>query len=509
MLRSAGAGEGRQRGREGPQGGATPHPIETDLPGRTGPPYDHPTVTRLVPMSSVDAAWLGMEDPTNLMMVTGVLMLDGKVDTKRLRVLLDKRLAPFGRFHQRVVRPRMRGNLLHWQDDARFDIDNHVSHVALPEPGGDKALRELVSELMSTPLDTTKPLWHVHVIDGHDRGSVVLARIHHSIADGIALVRVMLSLTDATPTAAPGRRRSETSSDNAGPLDWLPAAVGSGLAAGQRLIDNPSRIADLARLGAEGAYRLGRLVALPPDPKTAFKGELGRRKRAAWSSAVPLDDFKAIGKAFGATVNDVLVATATGALRRYLDRRGEPTTGVSIRASVPVNLRPLDQAHKLGNSFGLVFLTLPIGTVDPVRRLHSIKKEMDELKRSPEALVAYGVLNLMGLAPVEVEKLGLRFFGSKATAVLTNVPGPREPLYLAGRKLNKVMFWVPQSGRLGLGISILSYAGGVMLGVATDEGLVSDPERIVEAFGQEFRALKAAAQKTPRPRRKVRKAARV
>src|SRR5207247_1168832 len=245
-------------------------------------------------MSSVDAAWLGMEDPTNLMMVTGVLVLDGNVDLKRLRALLDKRLAPFGRFHQRVVRPRLRAGILHWQDDPHFDIGNHVSHIALPTPGGDTALRALVSELMSAPLA------------------------------------------------------------------------------------NPSRIADVALLSAQGAYRLGRLIVLPPDPATAFKGRLGRRKRAAWSTPIPLEDFKAIGTAFGATVNDVLVATATGALRRYLERRGEPTAGLSIRASVPVNLRPAADAHKLGNSFGLVFLTLPVGVVDPVKRLGSIKKAMDE-----------------------------------------------------------------------------------------------------------------------------------
>src|SRR5215472_5028657 len=164
-------------------------------------------------MSSVDAAWLGMEDPTNLMMVTGVLLLDGKVEPRRLRTLLDKRLAPFGRFHQRVVRPRTRGGMPHWQDDAKFAIDNHVSHVALPAPGGDKALTAFVSEQMSTPLDFTKPLWHVHLIDGYERGSVVLARIHHSIADGIALVRVMLSLTDPTPNASP-RRRAMASSNH-------------------------------------------------------------------------------------------------------------------------------------------------------------------------------------------------------------------------------------------------------------------------------------------------------
>ena len=433
-------------------------------------------------MSSVDAAWLGMEDPTNLMMVTGLLVLDGKVDPRRLRTVLDRRLAPFQRFHQRVVRPATRANLPHWRDDEGFDIANHVSHVALPAPGGEKALRQFVSEQMSTPLDMTKPLWHVHLIDGHDGGSVVLSRIHHSIADGIALVRVMLSLTDASANGSRPRGSSKRSTDQPRPLEWL-----------EHLVDNPGKVAGAARLGATGALRLGRIVMLPPDPATAFKGKLGRRKRAAWSSPIPLDGFKLIGKAFDATVNDVLVTTATGALRRYLENHGETTTGIAIRASVPVNLRPLDQAHKLGNAFGLVFLTLPIGIADPVRRLKAIKKEMDELKRSPEALIAYALLNVLGLTPVEVEKLGLRFFGSKATAVLTNVPGPREPLYLAGRKVDSVMFWVPQSGRLGLGISILSYAGGVMLGVATDEGLVPDPERIVAEFEREFKALRRKA----------------
>jgi len=454
-------------------------------------------------MASIDAAWLGMEDPTNLMMVTGVMALDGPVDVKRLRVILDRRLKPFGRFHQRVVRPRTRGSLPHWEDDEHFDIDNHLSHIALPAPGDDASLRNLVSEQMSVPLDFTKPLWHIHVIDGYRGGSVVLTRVHHSIADGIALVRVMLSLTDESPNAklprAPARRPARGFRM---PLDWLPAAVGRGMAGGQQLIANPDRALDLARIGAHGAYRLGRLVVLPPDPPTVFKGALGRRKRAAWSEPVPLDDFKVIGKAFGATVNDVLVATATGALRRYLEKRGEPTAGVAIRASVPVNLRPLDQAHKLGNAFGLVFLTLPIGIADPARRLRAIKKEMDELKGSPEALVAFGVLSLMGAAPVEVEQLGLRFFGTKATAVLTNVPGPRQPLFMAGRKIDKVMFWVPQSGHLGLGISILSYAGGVMLGIATDARLVPDPERIVDSFKVEFAALRKAAAGAARSRLK-------
>jgi diacylglycerol O-acyltransferase len=458
-------------------------------------------MAKRVPMASIDAAWLGMEDPTNLMMVTGVMALDGKVDLKRLRLTLDRRLKPFGRFHQRVVRPRSRGGLPHWEDDDNFAIGNHLTHVALPAPGGDDGLRQMVSELMSVPLDFTKPLWHMHVIDNYRSGSVVLTRVHHSIADGIALVRVMLSLTDESAGAKPPKAAARRPAPGFRmPLDWLPSAVGRGLARGQELVAHPDKALGLARVGAHGVYRLGRLVVLPPDPETVFKGKLGRQKRAAWSEPVPLDDFKTIGKAFGATVNDVLVAVATGALRRYMEKRGRPTSGVAIRASVPVNLRPLDQAHQMGNAFGLVFLTLPIGIVDPVRRVRAIKQEMDELKGSPEALVAFGLLSLMGLAPVEVEQLGLRFFGSKATAVLTNVPGPRQPLYMAGRKIDKVMFWVPQSGHLGLGISILSYNGGVMLGIATDAGLVPDPERIVEYFKVEFEAMLAAAKKLAKPK---------
>src|SRR5713226_3414350 len=148
-------------------------------------------MAKRIPMASIDAAWLGMEDPTNLMMVTGVLALAGPVDRKRLRLLLDRRLKPFGRFHQRVVRPRSRGNLPHWEVDDRFEIENHLRHVALPAPGGDAELREMVSDLMSVALDFNQPLWHVHVIEGYRGGSVVLARVHHCLADGIALVRVM------------------------------------------------------------------------------------------------------------------------------------------------------------------------------------------------------------------------------------------------------------------------------------------------------------------------------
>jgi WS/DGAT/MGAT family acyltransferase len=246
---------------------------------------------------------------------------------------------------------------------------------------------------------------------------------------------------------------------------------------------------DLAKLGLDGVAALGKLLLIGPDAQTIFKGRLGVSKRAAWSSPVPLHDVKAIGRITGTTVNDVLLTAVTGALRRYLQLRGQPTDGISIRALLPVNLRPLDGPIELGNRFGLVFVDLPIGIADSFERLVGFKQQMTTIKNSPEAVIAFGILSTIGMIPAGAEQRVVELFGNKATAVMTNVPGPREPLYLAGKRLRRIMCWVPKSGRLGLGVSILSYAGEVCIGIATDVGLVPDPEAIVAAFQAEFDEL--------------------
>jgi WS/DGAT/MGAT family acyltransferase len=246
---------------------------------------------------------------------------------------------------------------------------------------------------------------------------------------------------------------------------------------------------------------MGRLALLWPDPKTPFKGELGVPKRAAWSAPLALQEVKAIGRAVGGSVNDVLLTAATGALRRYMQGLGEPVDGLNFRGVVPVNLRPADVEPDLGNKFGLVFLSLPVGIADPLERLLELKRRMDKIKGSPEAILIFGLLNFAGGAPVEVQDALVNIFGTKATGVMTNVPGPRQQLYLAGAPLDTIMFWVPQSGHLGLGVSIISYAGQVWLGVATDQGLVPDPEAIIAGFHVEFDELLkiAAAGEAPGP----------
>jgi WS/DGAT/MGAT family acyltransferase len=348
---------------------------------------------------------------------------------------------------------------------------------------------------MSTPLDFTKSPWQFHLIEQYGAGCVLLTRLHHCIADGIALMRVLLSLTDATAEPLPGQDPAsahDSRAPDAGPIAAASATLRAAetlLGRGIETLREPARLAEAAQIGAGGAVALSRLVLMSPEPRTLFKGELGVTKRAAWSAPIALDAVKAIGRAVGGTVNDVLLAAATGALRRYLLGRGALADGVEIRAAVPVNLRAPDEPPSLGNRFGLVFLSLPIGADDPLDRLYDLKQRMEAIKGSPEALVTFGLLQAMGMMTSQLQDAGVALFGTKATAVMTNVPGPRETIYLAGAPVRELMFWVPQSGRLGLGVSIISYASQVWLGVATDAGLVPDPEVIIDAFHAEFELL--------------------
>ena len=470
-------------------------------------------------LSAVDTTWLRMEDPTNLMMITGVWLFADQVDHNRLMAIVEERMLKFKRFKQVVRRPPV--GLPYWEDDPLFDIRNHFRHVALPAPGTEVSLQELVSDLMSEGLDFARPPWQAHIVDNVNGGSALVVRLHHCIADGIALMYVLLAMADFTAEGL----RPDTEEEKQAQASMNPAemifrrAAGAMKAAatartlteqalreGITSVLHPAEAFNLllqsSGVATTGALSLARVALRFPDPPTLFKGKLGVRKRAVWSSPIPLEDVKAIGHVTGGTVNDVLLTAMAGALRRFLIGRGEKVDGLSFRAVVPVNLRPMDTMGELGNKFGLVFLSLPIGIEDPVERLTALKKNMDALKNSPEALVTFGLLGTFGIAPAELQDLAVKIFATKATAVMTNVPGPRIPLYMAGSRIDGMMFWVPQSGKLGLGISIFSYNGTVRMGIAVDETLVGDPTGIVEALHVEIAALKALVRQvteTPAP----------
>lgn len=449
-------------------------------------------------MSRVDTAWLRMERPTNPMMITGVLMFAEPMSLAQLKRVIQQRFLAYARFRQKPVDGAAGAQ---WVEDEHFDLDWHVRLSGLPgRPGKSsekRALERFVSQLASSPLDPTKPLWQFHLVERYQGGAAVVARIHHCYADGIALVQVLLSLTDTSRESSSASRLDKAwLKEQAAPVARRVGAMerymklgGKALGQGMAMMQDPSLATLLAKEGGEIARELVYALALPDDPPSLLRGRLGVSKRVAWAEPLDLEEVKAVGRACDCTVNDVLMAAAAGALRGYMRERGEKLEGVTLRATVPVNLRPLEHARKLGNHFGLVFLDLPVGEANPLRRLQRVADCMNQLKRSRQAIVAYGLLAALGIAPQPVQELALELFSRKASAVATNVPGPQQPLYLAGCELREIMFWVPQTGSIGLGLSILSYRGKVHFGLIADARLIPDPDAVVRRFGEEFEAL--------------------
>ena len=462
------------------------------------------------PVNNADNFWFSLDSSTNLMVITAIMEFDAKIDFKRLQNTIESRLASFKRFKQRIIEPISRMGPPLWVTDHKYDIRSHVLRLALPSPGGEAELREMISNLMVAPLSKSRPLWQVHFIENYGTGSVVFFRIHHCIADGIALIHVLLSLTDKE-TDAPAPEKPSIKITSRPPFNPLKpfknilknvdAAKATAQKVGltvlqemEKSFNDPSHFVEMAKFTAgltnDALGVLAKLTVMPSDPTTAFKGRLGVRKTVAWTQPMSLQKIKTVGRAIkSATLNDVLIATVTGAMRRYLKTRNTPVNELDLRVSVPVNIRKPGTEFELGNKFSLVFLALPVYIEDPVLRLKEIKRRMDKLKTAPDAVISFGLLNIVGMLPSKTALKAAQLFSNKASGVLTNVPGPREPLYFSGSEIKNMMFWVPRIGDMGIGISIFSYNGNVTVGLASDEGLFPDPQRLLDGFEEEFNAL--------------------
>lgn len=452
-------------------------------------------------MSKVDTAWLRMDSASNLMMILGVWTLRPRVRYDGLCHRIEESLLQYPRFRQRVVED---GGHASWVEHE-VDIRQHVVREKLPrhKGGAQAALQKRIGELAMTPLDRRRPLWQMHLVEDYEGGSALIIRIHHCIADGIALIAVTMSLVDggAPPPLPreqePGDAEAWLSDGLLKPLASLVmrgvGAAGGGAARSLALLLDPQKGMRGSRDLVHNAFQLvsdaAALLLMPDDSPTRLKGKPGSTKRVAWCPPLPLDEVKAIGKALNCSVNDVLLSCVAGAIGEYLRTQGDAVDGVEIRAMIPVNLRPMEHAHKLGNHFGLAPLVLPVGIANPIERVYEVRRRMNALKGSTQPLLAFAVLALAGLLAKPAQDAIMGLFGSKTTAVMTNVPGPSDKLRFLGATLEQVMFWVPQSGDIGLGVSVLSYGGSVQFGVMTDTLLCPDPQDIIDQFEPEFAKL--------------------
>jgi len=466
-------------------------------------------------MSAVDTAWLRMDGPANTMMIVSVMATATPVPTADLRRVLETRLLCFPRFRKRVETDSLGAS---WIEDSNFDLDAHLIVTELPGQAGRRELQALAARLASQRFDPARPLWQLHFVEHYGTGSAWVLRLHHCYADGIAMIRVLLSLTeqDAGPALAgvqetesrAGRRGRRTgAADPLQLLDWVsqltqPASdiVENVLAEGARLLEtgvhklfHPETAAAVALQARGMVGEFARVLALPDDPASPLRAPLSGEKRVAWSEPLDLHEVRTVSRALGCTVNDVLMATVAGALGAYLRAEGFDTNGVSLRASVPVNLREADEATTLGNKFGLLFVELPVGVANPLQRAYTMHDTMRDLKGSQQPPLTLTVLGLLGMLPNVVQGPVLELFSRKGSLVASNVPGPQAPLYLCGQRITQMHFWVPQSGSIGVGVSILSYAGEVFFGLIADRACIAEPAQVVERLGPEFERLLLAA----------------
>ncbi|MDM8536766.1 wax ester/triacylglycerol synthase family O-acyltransferase [Desulfobacterales bacterium HSG17] len=461
-------------------------------------------------MTQADNFWLCMDEPVNLMVITGFWEFAEPLDYNRLYATVEARLASFPRFKQKVIRPKTGLGLPKWVNDKHYDLASHLHRVALPAPGGKNELSAMISGLMTMTLDPNKPLWDIHLIENYKTGCVLFFRLHHCIADGIALMHVLHSAADTDPDAPWPKPSTEVMNLKSSKTPMFSFntmisnakdAISKGQDISKKVFNevqkasaNPAGLKFMLKAAANLPSDVGGILSkhtiMNSDPNTAFKGKLQVAKMVTWTDPIDLDRIKKLGKAISsATLNDILIATVTGSMRRYLKTRNTPINELDLRVTIPVNVRKPGTEFELGNKFSLVFLKLPVYLEDPILRLKEVKRRMDKLKVSAEPYVNFGLLSAIGYFPETIAQKAAQFFGNKASGVMTNVPGPRIPLYFAGKEITNIMFWVPRSGKIGLGISILSYNGKVTIGVASDKGLMPDPETLLEGFEDEFNYL--------------------
>lgn len=436
-----------------------------------------------------------MDRPTNRMIVNMVAWFDQEPHWDEMRAAIQKRWVDvYPRFRQVVREPLVpvgKVAVPEWVVTDEFRLDDHIVTAQIPEPGDDAALHSYVERQISDPLPKDQPLWQVHLLSGYREGGAMLLRASHALGDGTALMHALLALADDAPDSEeqgpPALVEPPTDSDTgprgvesvwhfvSGYLDNL-----GGLARGQL---------DRGRDFLYEALTNLKLIPALQDRKTVLRAELGVEKRVTWTSTVPLSTVRASAREAGATINDVLLAAIAAATGRYLREHGSEVDEIGMM--LPFNLRALDEPmpRGLGNKFGLVFPTLPVREMDRQARIDAVHDVMQHIKSSDQARVVFAWVSSLGTTPTPLEQLAIDRYAGMSSLIVTNVPGPRNRISIAGNEVTGLLFWVPTSGPVGVGLSLISYAGDLIVGVMVDAGLVPDVERFRELLDEELSAF--------------------
>jgi diacylglycerol O-acyltransferase / wax synthase len=434
-------------------------------------------------MSPQDAMFLHVEDARNAMHIGGVSVFEGPAPRygDLLRAIAAK-LALVPRYRQKARMVPLGVGRPVWVDDPDFQLIYHVRQTALPAPGGRDELRNLAGRIFGQLLDRTKPLWEMWLVEGLEDGRwALISKVHHAMVDGVSATDLLTVLLDSTPDAAP-----------VAAVPWAPDGEPSGLrlvgdAVVDSVVDPLMRLRGLpmlARLPLRAGASIGDVVRLAAGlrPWTApsagsLNGPIGVHRRWSWAE-VELADVRVIRTALGGTVNDVVLATVTRGFRDLLLSRGESVEGTVVRTLVPVSMRSEQERGTFNNRVAAFLANLPVGIADPVERLADVREQMEVLKESSQAMAGDALTRLSGFAPPTLLALGARLMTRTPQRIVqtaaTNVPGPRIPLYMLGKRLLYSYPYVPVMGSVRISVGIFSYGGLLAYGITGDYDTVPD-----------------------------------
>jgi WS/DGAT/MGAT family acyltransferase len=463
-------------------------------------------------LTATDASFLHQEGPDAHMHIGALVTLEGPPPAMDdFLDLLRGRLHLVPRYRQKLAFPPAGTGRPLWVDDPDFVLEYHVRHTALPSPGSEEQLRNLVARIFSQQLDRHKPLWEMWLVEGVDDGSwALITKTHHALIDGISGIDLATVMFDLTPVPREVEHPDRPWEPHREPaavdllVSGVRGAVRTGIEVLSRAVDslaNPARSVETAREAAEG---LGEVVwaTLNPAPSTPLNVPIGPHRRFVGVRG-RLSDFKLVKDVYGGTVNDVVLATVAGGLRRWLRLRGVRTEGLELRALVPVSLRSEDQRHQLGNKLAVMRGPLPVYIADPVARLRTISSAMQDLKTSKQALGAEVLAGLQNFAPPTILGVAsrLNFSTRLFNLIVTNVPGPQFPLYVLGREMKSVfpIAFLPREHALA--VAIISYNGWLNFGLLGDFDAMPDLEDLGDAVAESLAELVTLAEDEQRRRR--------
>ncbi len=451
-------------------------------------------------LSAVDVSFLAQEGASSHMHIGGVTVLEGPPPAFcDLLDLLRSRLHLVPRYRHKLATPPLGTGRPLWVDDPSFDLEYHLRQTALPSPGSEEQLLNLVGRVFSQQLDRSKPLWEMYAVEGLEGGRwAMISKTHHCLIDGISGVDLATVLFDLEPVPrvvdggdAPWEPRREPSGTEL-LLRGARGVVRTSLQLSERAVRAASRPERAVSAGLEALEGIGEIAwaGLNPAPPTPLNVEIGPHRRFV-GVRNRLADFKLVKSAFGTTVNDVVLSVVAGALRSWLWSRGVRSEGLELRALVPVSTRAADQHGQLGNRLAVVRGPLPVYVSDPVARLHAVKEGMDGLKESKQAIGAEAIAGVQEFAPPTIlaQASRIQFSTRLFNLIVTNVPGPQLPLYVCGRELLDVfpVAFLPE--RHALAVAIMSYNGAINFGLLGDLDALPDIDALAEGIAAQLATL--------------------